>query len=508
MIGGAVLGPSRPSRRRPSTGSRSGRAGARRRGRRDRAVARAAARAAPQTMPVCLVLAFSGLAAAGAVQFRQWNVVRDDGPISTVGDMVRVDLFGVFLGVVVIAATGLAVLLAVAYLRREGLEAPEYFALVLLSGAGHADHDDRERPHRRVRRARGALDPALRAHRVRPPPPLVAGGGHEVLRARRVLVGDLPVRRGADVRRDRHDVAHGHRRVPRPEHAVRAGHVARRLRAAPRRALGFKVAAVPFHMWTPDVYQGAPTPVTAFMAAATKAAAFAALLRVFGVAFPLYCGRLATGRVGARGAVARRRQRRRRRADRREAHARVLVDRARGLHPHGLLRQHVARARSRAALPLRVLVHDDRRVRRARRSRPGRATTSTRSTTTAGSRSGDRCSADCSSSSCSPRPGSRSPEASSPSSRSSPRAAQAGEYGLLVIAVLVVGRRGVLLPAHLGRGADRPPTTTPPSLRRAVATGRRLERASCSLVTAAIVLVVGLVPGTFVHWAKDATLLF
>jgi len=44
--------------------------------------------------------------------------------------------------------------------------------------------------------------------------------------------------------------------------------------------LFFKVGAVPFHMWTPDVYQGAPTPVTAFMAACTKVAAFGALLRV------------------------------------------------------------------------------------------------------------------------------------------------------------------------------------------------------------------------------------
>ncbi|UCG87089.1 MAG: NADH-quinone oxidoreductase subunit N [Gemmatimonadota bacterium] len=43
---------------------------------------------------------------------------------------------------------------------------------------------------------------------------------------------------------------------------------------------GFKVAAVPFHMWAPDVYDGAPTPITAFMAAAVKAAAFAALIRV------------------------------------------------------------------------------------------------------------------------------------------------------------------------------------------------------------------------------------
>src|SRR4029453_15645916 len=47
----------------------------------------------------------------------------------------------------------------------------------------------------------------------------------------------------------------------------------------------FKVSAAPFHMWTPDVYQGAPTPVTAFMSAATKVAAFAALIRVLMVAF-------------------------------------------------------------------------------------------------------------------------------------------------------------------------------------------------------------------------------
>ena len=47
----------------------------------------------------------------------------------------------------------------------------------------------------------------------------------------------------------------------------------------------FKIAAVPFHMWTPDVYQGAPTPVVGFMAAGTKIAAFCALIRVLDVAF-------------------------------------------------------------------------------------------------------------------------------------------------------------------------------------------------------------------------------
>lgn len=49
---------------------------------------------------------------------------------------------------------------------------------------------------------------------------------------------------------------------------------------------GFKVAAVPFHMWTPDVYQGAPSAVTAFMSAGAKIAGFAGLLRVFVTAFP------------------------------------------------------------------------------------------------------------------------------------------------------------------------------------------------------------------------------
>ncbi|MEL6891628.1 MAG: NADH-quinone oxidoreductase subunit N [Actinomycetota bacterium] len=52
--------------------------------------------------------------------------------------------------------------------------------------------------------------------------------------------------------------------------------------------LGFKVAAAPFHVWTPDVYQGAPSPVTAFMASAGKAAAFGAMLRVLVIALPFY----------------------------------------------------------------------------------------------------------------------------------------------------------------------------------------------------------------------------
>ena len=50
-------------------------------------------------------------------------------------------------------------------------------------------------------------------------------------------------------------------------------------------ALGFKIAAVPFHMWAPDAYEGAPTPVTAFMATTVKAAGFATLIRLVSTAF-------------------------------------------------------------------------------------------------------------------------------------------------------------------------------------------------------------------------------
>jgi NADH-quinone oxidoreductase subunit N len=52
-------------------------------------------------------------------------------------------------------------------------------------------------------------------------------------------------------------------------------------------ALCFKVAAAPFHIWTPDVYEGAPTPITAFMSVGPKAAGFAVLFRIFVTAFPL-----------------------------------------------------------------------------------------------------------------------------------------------------------------------------------------------------------------------------
>ena len=125
----------------------------------------------------------------------------------------------------------------------------------------------------------------------------------------------------------------------------------------------FKIGAVPFHSWTPDVYQGAPTPVTGFMAACTKVAAFGALLRVFYVAFgrsawdwrPMMWGvAILTMVVGRRP---------RHHPDRRQADARLLLDRARRLHPHWRRRVSTERPVRLAVLPAGLRLHHDRRVR-------------------------------------------------------------------------------------------------------------------------------------------------
>src|SRR5207302_1217425 len=58
---------------------------------------------------------------------------------------------------------------------------------------------------------------------------------------------------------------------------------------------GFKIATAPFHVWTPDVYEGAPTPVTAFMAAGPKAAGFASFMRVFVFGFPIAAAAVSAG---------------------------------------------------------------------------------------------------------------------------------------------------------------------------------------------------------------------
>ena len=234
-----------------------------------------------------VAIAFSGATAAGALLVRQWSEVQDHGAITTIAGMLRVDGFGVFLGGVVIAATMLALLLSANYVERERLEGPEYIALLLLSATGMlamtTANDlvvvflaleilsiplyvlaafDRRRLASQEAGIKyfvlGAFSSAVFLYGVA----LVYGatGTTSLTGIARFLANNTLLDEGVLL------IGFGLLLV----------------------GLGFKVAAVPFHMWTPDVYQGAPTPVTSFMSSATKVAGFAALLRVFAVAFPLF----------------------------------------------------------------------------------------------------------------------------------------------------------------------------------------------------------------------------
>ncbi len=105
--------------------------------------------------------------------------------------------------------------------------------------------------------------------------------------------------------------------------------------------LGFKVAAAPFQLWTPDVYEGAPTPVTALFSAGPKAATFALMLRIFAtVPAATHFWFWAFWILAVAHDV--RRQPRRARPDQRQAHAGLQLDRPRRLHPRRLCRRHLS----------------------------------------------------------------------------------------------------------------------------------------------------------------------
>ena len=109
-------------------------------------------------------------------------------------------------------------------------------------------------------------------------------GGHEVLPDGRVRLVDHALRHVADLRPDGHDPARGHRRHD-PAPSRRPARPSRWPSCSCSSGFGFKVSAVPFHQWAPDTYEGAPTPVTAFLAVASKAAGFVALVTLLFVGF-------------------------------------------------------------------------------------------------------------------------------------------------------------------------------------------------------------------------------
>ncbi len=237
--------------------------------------------------PVSLVTAFvAALTAAGLLAW-QWFRVDDHGPITTMAGMVRVDSFAVFLGVLVIVALLATLMLSAGYIRPERLEGPEYLALLLLSAAGML-----------VMTTANNLIVVFLALELLSIPLYVlvafdrrrlasqeAGIKYFVLGAfaSAVFLYGVAMVYGATGTTSLTGIARFLATNALFENGTLLAGFALLIVG-----LGFKVSAVPFHMWTPDVYQGAPSPITAFMSSATKVAGFAAFLRIFLEAFPTY----------------------------------------------------------------------------------------------------------------------------------------------------------------------------------------------------------------------------
>ena len=272
---------------------------------------------------------------------------RPAGPFSTVGRRRSASTASACSSPCVVCATVvLGALLADDYLRREGLNGPEFYALLLIVGVRRRGHGHGQRLHRAVPRPRDAVDRRLRAVGHAPAPGPVAGVRPQVLRARRrspppscstaspsSTAPPAPPTSSASATTSAPVVGrrHGGRRAT---CRSTAGCILVGL-ALLLVGLGFKVAAVPFHSWSPDVYDGAPTPSVAFMAGAVKAGAFAALDPRLRADLPQLRHRLAADRHRPGRAVDVRRLGAGHRADQRQAHAGVLVDQPRRVHPDG-----------------------------------------------------------------------------------------------------------------------------------------------------------------------------
>ncbi len=235
--------------------------------------------AKPQQRGVHLaVIAFIAIAASAFFAIQQWS----EPPLFAMGGMVVQDPFGVFSRVVILLAAALATLIAPSYLRERALDRAEFYALLLLSTAGMT----------LLSISTDLIMVFLSIELLSLALYVMAGFERQRLEAQEasmkyfllgafasafLLYGIAFVFGGAgttNLLRVRAMAASG------GLDDFRLIGVAVALLVV---GLGFKAAMVPFHMWTPDTYQGAPTPVTAFMAGGTKAAAFAAIVRVLSV---------------------------------------------------------------------------------------------------------------------------------------------------------------------------------------------------------------------------------
>jgi len=230
---------------------------------------------------VAVVVSLAALVAA----LFQWNQVATHGPSVTIAGAIAFDGFDVFIQVVVSIAMLLTALVGDGYMQREGIDGPEFYVLAMVSASGAmmmgaandlivvflgleilsiALYVLAAFNHRRAESGEAALKY------------FVLGGFSSA-----VFVYGIALTYGATGTTNLTQIADYLSRNVIIHNGVLLAGLALLLVG-----FGFKIAAVPFHMWSPDVYEGSPSPVAGFMAAVAKAGAFAALLRVFVTSFP------------------------------------------------------------------------------------------------------------------------------------------------------------------------------------------------------------------------------
>ncbi len=240
--------------------------------------------------PAAFTIGLAAVAAGWLVPI--WNRIEDDGAESVVGGALAIDHFTLYVWGVICVSVFLVAALLDGYLRRENLDGPEWYVLILMSAAGGmilaasqeliltfvgleilsiavyvlaALHLRRSESQEAAFKyfVLGALSSAMFLYGIA----LVYGATGST------NLGQIAAARAPN----------GIGLNPIEDASMMLVGIALVLVG-----FGFKVSAVPFHMWTPDVYQGSPTPVAAFMASAVKVAGFAGLVRVFWEGFGFY----------------------------------------------------------------------------------------------------------------------------------------------------------------------------------------------------------------------------
>jgi NADH-quinone oxidoreductase subunit N len=241
----------------------------------------------PRNLYAAVTVLTTGL--AGGLAMFQWGTITDDGPATLLSGALAFDTFAQYLTITVCAATLLVALVTADELYRAGKDGPEIYALFLVAASGAVVMGSANdlivlflglETMSLALYVLAASDRGRSASQESGIKYFVLGGFSSAF----FLYGIALIYGGTQSTNIGEIIAsfQGTVLIDGADSIVLAGIALLMV------GLAFKVAAVPFHVWTPDVYQGSPTNVTAFMASVGKAGAFAAMLRVLVIALPFH----------------------------------------------------------------------------------------------------------------------------------------------------------------------------------------------------------------------------